>query len=193
MLARAQCDVRPLHAVADHLAMLVDLDLDLALDLALALASAAPGRTGAGKGDDRAAAPLTIAHDRSASPGEGATTAPTTTGPHRIAIQAEDGLLTPPMQLVVDDPASGTTYVAVEGDTGGETLGAVEFAFDVPRRATYRIVGRIQGPAPTANSFFVSVDGQPPADWHVIASGDDGERWRWQVVTAAGAGPAPSS
>lgn len=119
---------------------------------------------------------------------QGAPTAPVVP-PHRVQFEAEDALLAPPLRVVRDDQAFGGAYVVSQGAAGGDVPGVVEFAFDVPHRATYRIAAYMQGPSPSANSFSASVDGQP--ERYVIAPGDDDGRWRWQAVTSAGTpGPA---
>lgn len=79
-----------------------------------------------------------------------------------LAFEAEDGVLTAPMQRVNDANASGSAYVA----SPTANSGTVSFTFSVPITTEYRVWVRTYGADATHDSFHIDLDGdgEPTCD-----------------------------
>ncbi|HBY96126.1 MAG TPA: hypothetical protein DEP84_19585 [Chloroflexi bacterium] len=133
------------------LLLFVVVVLSLASILPLA-ATAAPGRT---HGED-------LPPTDTPTP----TPDPCTTLPQ---LEAEDGVITPPMEIVADASASGGQYVRVPISATSGT-GAVRLSFSVPVTRWYSFDARTWAPDQTSNSLRVQVDGGPMFNWGLIPS-----------------------
>jgi hypothetical protein len=82
-----------------------------------------------------------------------------------IWVEAEDGSLTPPMEVGFDDMASFGQYVWVPEGHGtlldpSQEGGVAQYTFAVPEADTYVIWGNILPGAAGTGSFFIAVDGE---------------------------------
>ncbi len=74
-----------------------------------------------------------------------------------IWLEAEQGILTPPMEKAFDMNASGGAYVHVPEGTGANA-GKVSFTVYLPVSGTFYLWGRGLGPSGTSDSFWSYVD-----------------------------------
>jgi hypothetical protein len=94
----------------------------------------------------------------------------------QLWLEAETGLLHPPMAMGDNAEASAGHYVWVPGGqadvfnpmSGG---GLAEYTFSVPAADTYVIWGRVGASTTGTGSFFLSMDGETPHVWTVPSSG----------------------
>ena len=89
--------------------------------------------------------------------------------------EAEWGQIRPPMEVADDPSASGGQFVHTPPD---KYEGEVTFSFSVPRDGNYVVAGRVWGLGWGNDSFWVSVDGGPEANW-----GIPHDTWKWDEVT----------
>ncbi|MEM7033850.1 MAG: putative Ig domain-containing protein, partial [Chloroflexota bacterium] len=78
--------------------------------------------------------------------------------------EAEDATLSGAFTVISDAVASNGQYIEVPSGNGVGAVGdpnRAEFCFDVPADGTYKLLGSVWAPNNGANSFFVTVDGQP--------------------------------
>lgn len=80
--------------------------------------------------------------------------------------EAENGALHGNFLSHVDEFASGGLYVGVQDGLGSNmngsaTIARAEYCFTVPESGTYELVGTINAVNANADSFYVTVDGQP--------------------------------
>ncbi len=128
---------------------------------------------------------------------EGAPAPPPTpaVAPHRLLLEAEDGVLTAPME-VVRDPGTGAASVGVAESTGPSARdpnpGAVDLEVLLPAAGRYHLWARVSGSHTGSNSFFVSVDGGPELAWHFpdVEGRLTTAGWEWVRVPAADGAPA---
>lgn len=114
------------------------------------------------------------------------TVTPTASACGSLSGEAEDAELSGAFRMINDATASGSTYVvAVDGTTKNMTAPdlskSMTFCFSVPRAGDYRIEGTTIATTIQTDSFWVSIDQQAPAIWHVRQSAD----WTASPVRAA--------
>ena len=80
-------------------------------------------------------------------------------------IEAETGQLSGGFQRLFDLQASQEQYVAIPSGPLQNSLSEhyVEFYFEIFSAGDYRLDARVDGPDPHSDSFYVTVDQQPPA------------------------------
>jgi hypothetical protein len=161
--------------VAHHLRGMVD---DLVLyDRAL---SAAQIRGLADRGDPPedpvAAVPAAEGEDGPGPPDDPAM-------PGAIAVEAESGTVSAPLQIRRDRGASGGRYIAVapgiNAKEAAPSAGQAVIPFAVPVAGSYRLWGRVSAPTPEADSFWIRLDGGPWLRWNALAPG---AAWHWDLV-----------
>lgn len=84
-------------------------------------------------------------------------------------IEAEDGVITPPMEVVTDTTASGDQYVRVP-KTATSDNGAVRLTFTAPLTRWYTFQARTWAPDETSNALRVQVDNDPTFNWGLVPS-----------------------
>jgi len=100
-----------------------------------------------------------------------------------IRIQAERGVLTPPMQVFTDTDASGGRYIAPP--TGDPGDGRAVYQIYIKDAGDYVVWGRVFAPSNDNNSFFFIMDGGEKLTWDLDARQRD---WHWDRVSSRGAG-----
>lgn len=100
-----------------------------------------------------------------------------------IRIQAERGILTPPMQVITDPDASGGRYISPP--TGDPGDGRAEFQIYITEPGEYVVWGRVFAPNNDNNSFFFIMDGGEKLTWDLDARQ---EEWHWDRVSNRGTG-----
>ena len=121
------------------------------------------------------------------SDGTDPTSADIQSGYAKIWIEAEDGDLSLPMQIMDDPDASSGTYVEVPNGQGNASrasldAGYAQYTFDVPVDGDYVIWCRVLAPTGKDDSFFVSIDQQQAGKWYLSVS----ETWTWQKLKNKG-------
>lgn len=115
-------------------------------------------------------------------------------GAEPVEIEAEAGVVVPPMARGRDEGASGGAFVWAPGPPGGRAghSGGVSWRLDVREAGRYYLWGRVQAPTPDDDSFFVQLVGErellPPTAWHTGTA----ESWTWRPVTL-GPGTEPTA
>ncbi|MCI0511585.1 Ig-like domain-containing protein [candidate division KSB1 bacterium] len=101
-----------------------------------------------------------------------------------IRIQAEQGLLTAPMQVMTNDAtASGGKYiVAPSGDAGD---GRALYRIYIKEAGNYIVWGRVHAPSSNNNSFFIIMDGGEKLTWDLDFRQST---WHWDRVSNRGTG-----
>lgn len=102
-------------------------------------------------------------------------------------IEAEEGILTPPMMVVEDPLASGEKYIETPADSGEN--GMARYHFHVPVDGVYSFWGRVIAPSGTEDSFFITVDDNEEITWDVLQFNHQ-TNWTWDQVSARGEGGA---
>ncbi|MEM7130616.1 MAG: SdrD B-like domain-containing protein [Chloroflexota bacterium] len=100
----------------------------------------------------------------------------TTTTCGTLMAEAEDGTLSPRWMVVQDANASNGAYIVVQDQTGNESAlsdTVATYCLTVEEAGTYFIEGTFNAPFASANSVFVTVDGEPAV----------GYLWDTQVTT----------
>ncbi|MBC7242926.1 MAG: hypothetical protein H5T60_10835, partial [Anaerolineae bacterium] len=101
-----------------------------------------------------------------------------------IHMEAEDGVVTPPMVIVSPGEVNASRCDYVHTPFGYGANGYVTFNFTISSPSQYVIWGRAWGLTTTgADSFWVSVDGGPEFRWNTML-GD----WYWQKIADANTG-----
>jgi hypothetical protein len=106
--------------------------------------------------------------------------------PIQVWLEAEDGDITDPMQIIAGDAdCSGDFVLAPNGsgnhwDSADSFAGEAVYSFEVPVAGDYTIWGRIMSPTDNDNSLWVSVDGGPFALWDTEISGV----WMWDATNS---------
>lgn len=93
-------------------------------------------------------------------------------------MEAEDGILTPPMEKAFDANASGGGYVHVPEGTG-VNAGKVTFTVYLPVSGTFYLWGRGLGPSGTSDSFWSYVDNGTPEIFNL----QNQVTWGWRRRT----------
>jgi len=99
-----------------------------------------------------------------------------------VYLEAEAGLIVPPMVAADDIEASGGRFVWMPGEPGekGGGQGSVTWKLHIPREGAYYLWGRVQAPTPDDDSFYVrafTATAEPLAqtDWPVGTH----QTWGW--------------
>ena len=103
-----------------------------------------------------------------------------------VDIEAEDGVITFPMQIGADAQASGGQYVA----TDSVDLGTVSFMFDITTAGNYMMEVRLRTPEPNMgghNSFYVYVDDETAVNYNVFHAIET-NAWNMDNVSREGDG-----
>ena len=122
-----------------------------------------------------------ISDGQEISDGTDPTTSNSATEYAKIWIEAEDGDLNAPMEIVDDSEASSGGYIEVpngEGNASSPSLdaGYAQYTFYVPADGDYMIWGRVLTLTGADNSFFIAIDDGQSETWHPSTSED----WTWQ-------------
>lgn len=94
-----------------------------------------------------------------------------------IGLEAEQGLLIPPMVINSTASASGDAYLS----SNTRDAGIVTFSVDLANDGNYMIWGRVLAPDLYRDSFFVSIDGGPE-DVYDVANDIWSDSWQWTRV-----------
>jgi hypothetical protein len=101
-----------------------------------------------------------------------------------VFVEAESGVLSPPMQSLADADASGGRYITVAAGNNSQasppSSGQSSISFAVPRAGTYRLWGRVIAPTNKDDSFWVRVDNGSWINWNDIGPTSS---WQWERVT----------
>jgi hypothetical protein len=92
-------------------------------------------------------------------------------------IEAEDGIMSGPMERAADNGASSGMYIWVQD--GGGSGGSAKYSFEVAKAGNYIIWGRVLAPNGTSDSFYVSMDGGAESTWDTTIS----TKWVWKKVS----------
>jgi hypothetical protein len=99
-----------------------------------------------------------------------------------LYIEAESGQLANGFMISMDPDASGGEYIvdpSATGSTSAPGSASADYSFNVENAGTYRLWGRLRGPDPLHNSFWVSIDGSQSVLWQLST----GYTWFWGAVT----------
>jgi polygalacturonase len=101
-----------------------------------------------------------------------------------VFVEAEGGVLSPPMQSLAAADASGGGYIAVASGNNSQSAppssGRSSISFSVTRAGTYRLWGRVIAPTNKDDSFWVRIDNGSWVSWNGI---NPGSAWHWERVT----------
>ncbi len=105
----------------------------------------------------------------------------------RIWLEAEEGILTPPVAAAQDSQASAGGYIWVPDGRGDvfdatKAAGQARFTFTVPVSGNFVIWGRVIANNDSNNSFFVSLDDGVINAWEVAVA----TNWMWDQVNVKG-------
>jgi hypothetical protein len=106
--------------------------------------------------------------------------------PQEIWLEAEEGIINPPMEADGDNGASAGEYIWIP-DTLGNALdstrdsGYAEYDFEVLEAGDFVVWGRVIANSSQDDSFFVSMDGGAYALWDTLRGGE--ETWVWGQVS----------
>ncbi|MDZ7336677.1 MAG: GDSL-type esterase/lipase family protein [candidate division KSB1 bacterium] len=106
-----------------------------------------------------------------------ATIAPPESQNH-FEFEAENGVLTYPMQVMNDPNASNGKYVEVPAEYPDDSNAKVVFTFTVAEEADFVVWGRVQSGDHLHDSFKVIMDEQPEIVWHISGK----YTWTWDQV-----------
>jgi hypothetical protein len=101
--------------------------------------------------------------------------------PASVSIDIASGTLTGGFSIQMDPSAPGGEYLSppaqasllAPGDAGAE------YAFNLDCAGEYFLWGRIHGPGADNNTFWLSLDGEPPYQWRLST----GVIWFWRITT----------
>ncbi len=105
-------------------------------------------------------------------------------GIRTVMIEAEDyTTIDQPWQVVQDASASGGQYLEAPDGTGNHkdnppVNAEITYDFNVDQAGQFKVVGLVEGPSRTDDSFWVSIDGGPWFLWDIQRTGD----WTWDDV-----------
>lgn len=109
--------------------------------------------------------------------------APPPNAPRQIWLEAEDGWLQAPLQVIHSPQASGWRHVEALPDASSRdappSSGHATYSFDVERGGTYRLWGRVIARSSRSDSFWIRMDDGPWIRWNGI---QPGRRWHWDEV-----------
>lgn len=103
----------------------------------------------------------------------------------RIDLEAEDGTIEAPMQMMSDGAASGGAFVMADPATAASTdaapaTGKVTFTFTAAADGSYRMWGRAITVMDSGDSFWVRLDGGTWIKWNTIGPF---AAWDWAHLT----------
>ena len=103
--------------------------------------------------------------------------------PFTVDIEAETGQLSEPMALFRDPDAPEFEYIA----TTTSEQGAGTFEFTVPADAEVMVWCRVRTVAGSADSFYVTLDGEPSTrDIYDAAEEESSDAWQWTSLCGRG-------
>jgi Glycosyl hydrolases family 28 len=106
-----------------------------------------------------------------------------------IWAEAENAVVTAPMQVLSDANASGGRYVTVAAGNNSKTSppsdGHVTVNFSVSTAGIYKVWARVIAPTVEDDSFWVRMDGGSWIKWNEVSLGSS---WRWDEVHNSDAG-----
>ncbi len=101
----------------------------------------------------------------------------------KIWIEAENGVINPPMKIWDDNTASAGSYIEVESGNGSEETAPVDghaiYKFSVPETGLYKIWGRVIASMDDEDAFWIKVDN---GDWIMWRDISISCRWHWDEV-----------
>jgi len=97
---------------------------------------------------------------------------------NHIVFEAEDGILTYPMQIRSHSTASGGKYITVPQEYPDDTMAKAVYDFSVSSGGTYVIWGLVRSAGDTHDSFKIIMDDQDEIVWHISGFWD----WTWDQV-----------
>lgn len=98
-------------------------------------------------------------------------------------IEAEDGILTPPMEIVIDDKASMYKAIQVPNTSPNTSTAKAVYTFEVLKEDEYIIWGRVMAPSTVDNSFYYKLDDGTQAYWRINTIGTN---WIWNRANSEG-------
>lgn len=107
-------------------------------------------------------------------------------GPVTMWIEAESGILAPPMEVASDSAASGEKYVSTRPGQGRFTAGFIEFTLDIPQDGDYVVWGRVMAFDSRQDSFLISMDDLKPKKWEIL---ETRQNWKWDPASGTDLGP----
>lgn len=104
----------------------------------------------------------------------------------KIWIEAEDGDIFAPMEIVDNTEASSGSGIEVPNGNGMVTdpsnqAGYAEYSLNVSVPGAYVIWGRVLAPSNADNSFYISVDNSQEMVWHTKITSDG--LWAWDPIS----------
>jgi len=104
-----------------------------------------------------------------------------------LLLEAENGDIVAPMEIVNADTASGGSYIWTPEGAGKNSdplnaSGYARYAFMIPTEGDYTIWGLVISNDIASDSFYISVDDNEFVTWHTKEGGVD--TWTWDVVSA---------
>jgi Glycosyl hydrolases family 28 len=108
-----------------------------------------------------------------------------------IWVEAENALVSAPMQVLSDANASGGRYVTVAAGNNSKTSppdsGHVTVDFSVSAAGSYKVWARVIAPTVEDDSFWVRMDGGAWIKWNEVSLGSS---WHWDEAHNSDAGDA---
>jgi len=103
-----------------------------------------------------------------------------------IWLEAEEGIIHPPMEAAGDNDASAGEYIWIPGAVGNaldatRDSGYAEYNFEVLEAGDFVVWGRVIANSSQDDSFFVSMDGGTYALWDTFRGEED--IWAWDQVS----------
>jgi hypothetical protein len=102
--------------------------------------------------------------------------------PSSVYVDIAGGKLAGGFSLQMDPTAPGGEYLKPPADAGSLLApgdASADYAFDLACAGQYYLWGRIHGPGPDNNTFWLSVDGEPFYQWRLST----GVVWFWKITT----------
>lgn len=95
-------------------------------------------------------------------------------------IQAESGVLAPPMQIASEPGDAGRTYI----ETTRQGTGSAAYTFNVDSDGVYAVTAIAYAPDNSADSFTVSINGHKPLTWDLNPNDVPNEFGLWKRSVA---------
>jgi hypothetical protein len=101
--------------------------------------------------------------------------------PASVTIDIASGTLTGGFSIQMDPTAPGGEYLSPPAQASLQAPGdaSADYAFNLSCAGEYFLWGRIHGPGPYNNTFWLSLDGEPPYEWRLST----GVAWFWRITT----------
>ncbi len=90
-----------------------------------------------------------------------------------IFFEAEDGVLTEPMQIISDSKASAGKYIVQTNDKGE---GSAKYKFSISVAGEYQLYANVISPSGSSNSFYYKLDQESSRTWSLP---DNIKDWTW--------------